>query len=75
MARLAQAVDGGEEGRGEPAQTIAEALMFSREKFSRAAAEALPEYDVQTIVKYVEKYDGPSSGGPTYMLVFLKRES
>jgi len=36
--------------------------------------QALPYHDHHVVEEYVEKFDGVSSGGPTYRLIFLKKK-
>lgn len=72
MEKLANAIDAENE---DAAETIADAINMSETDLDPIAEEVLPEYEFASSRVYVEKFDGPSSGGPTYMHIFLKHKS
>jgi len=56
------------------ADSIATAINIDNIDFQKLSKEVLPEYEVKVTTNYVEIFDGPSSGGPTYMHIFLKEK-
>lgn len=71
MEKLAISVSGKTEDN-DP-EVIAAALMHDRNLYP-CAAEALSDYFFECTCNYVEKFDGVSQGGPTYMHIFLKEK-
>ena len=70
MGKLAASISGEMEEDGP--DIIAEALHVDSKDLYPYAAKILPEYFFECTYNFVEKFDGPSSGGPTYMCIFLK---
>jgi len=73
MRLIALAID---EDRGAtPGKTIDNNRMEDDGRnLQQVLAKVLPDYDAAFAQEYVEKFDGVSSGGPSYAVVFLRKK-
>lgn len=71
ILKLAQAVEDDPDAGPE---NIAEAMHVQNVDLEPIARRVLPEFDFSSSDVFVEKFDGPQSGGPTYMHIFLRKK-